>query len=326
VKIWVVAEKDKSGVKKVTLEMLSKARELSGGDEVALIWIGPGFEDAKEKVTSVGPSKVFVADDEVFGQYLIQPQVDVIAGLVSEGQPDVLFVASSADGKDLGARLAARLGSGITNDITAVRLEDSRLVATYPAFGGNLLVDCWSEGKPAIYVVKPNAFAVEPVEGSSPEVVNVDASSVQDSSKKAAITGYIESEKADRPAVDEAEIIVSGGRGLGGPENFRLIEELADVLGAAVGASRAAVDAGWYPHQHQVGQTGKTVSPNLYIACGISGAIQHRAGMQTSKNIVAINKDPEAPIFSISDFGIVGDLFKVVPALTEELKKRKGLS
>lgn len=324
-KIWVVAEKDPNGVKKVTLEMLSKARELASGDEVALVWIGPGFDDAKEKVSSVGPTKVFVANDDVFGSYLIEPQVDVVAALAEQHAPDVLLVASSPDGKDLGARLAARLGSGITNDITAIRLEDSKLVATYPAFGGNLLVDCWSEGRPAIYIVKPNAFGVEPAEGS-PEVVEVDASAVRESSKTAAITGYIESEKGDRPAVDEAEIIVSGGRGLGGPENFRVIEELADVLGAAVGASRAAVDAGWYPHQHQVGQTGKTVSPNLYIACGISGAIQHRAGMQTSKNIVAINKDPEAPIFSISDFGIVGDLFKVVPALTEELKKRKGLA
>ncbi len=322
--IWVIAEKDASGVKKVTLEMLSKARELAGGGEVALIWFGKGFEDSKDKISSVGPSKVFVVDDEVLDRYLIQPQVDVVCALAAEHGPDVLFVASSADGKDLGARVAARMKSGITNDITAIRLEDSKLVATYPAFGGNLLVECWSEGKPAVYVVKPNAFGVETNE-SSPEVVTVDASSVQEASKKAEITDYIESEKADRPAVDEAEIIVSGGRGLGGPENFAVIEALADVLGAAVGASRAAVDAGWYPHQHQVGQTGKTVSPNLYIACGISGAIQHRAGMQTSKHIVAINKDPEAPIFQISDFGVVGDLFKVVPALTEELKKRKGL-
>lgn len=324
-KIWVLAEKDASGVKKVTLEMLSKARELAGGEEVALIWIGKGFEDSKDQVSSVGPSKVFVADDAQFDQFLIEPQVDVVCSLASEHGPDVLFVASSADGKDIGARVAARMRSGITNDITAIRLENSRLVATYPAFGGNLLVECWSEGKPAVYVVKPNAFAVEAAE-SSPEVISVDASSVQDSSKKAVITEYIESEKADRPAVDEAEIIVSGGRGLGGPENFAVVEALADVLGAAVGASRAAVDAGWYPHQHQVGQTGKTVSPNLYIACGISGAIQHRAGMQTSKHIVAINKDPEAPIFQIADFGVVGDLFKVVPALTEELKKRKGVA
>ncbi len=323
-KVWVIAEKDDSGVKKVTLEMLSKARELAGDDEVALIWIGKGFEASRERVASVGPSKVFVAEDEALEEYLIQPKVDVVCALASEHGPDVLFVASSPDGKDLGARVAARMRSGITNDITAIRLEDSKLVATYPAFGGNLLVDCWSEGKPAVYVVKPNAFGVETREGS-PEVVTVDTSSVQEASKKAKITEYIESEKADRPAVDEAEIIVSGGRGLGGPENFAVIEALADVLGAAVGASRAAVDAGWYPHQHQVGQTGKTVSPNLYIACGISGAIQHRAGMQTSKYIVAINKDPEAPIFQISDFGIVGDLFKVVPALTEELKKRKGI-
>ena len=324
-KIWVLAEKDDSGLKKVTLEMLSKARELAGGDEVALVWIGKGFEGSKEKIASVGPSKVFVADSNELEQFLIEPQVDIVCSLASQEGPDVLFVASSSNGKDIGARVAARMRSGITNDITAIRLEDSRLVATYPAFGGNLLVDCWSEGKPAVYVVKPNAFGVENT-GGSPEVVSVDMSSVQDGSKKAVVTEYIESEKADRPAVDEAEIIVSGGRGLGGPENFALIEALADVLGAAVGASRAAVDAGWYPHQHQVGQTGKTVSPNLYIACGISGAIQHRAGMQTSKHIVAINKDPEAPIFQIADFGIVGDLFKVVPALTEELKKRKGVA
>lgn len=321
--IWVLIEHDGGAAKKVSLEMLSKARELADGGEVAGVWLGSGYGDSAEKIASVGPNKVFVCDDGVFGEYLISPAVDVIAALVGEHTPDALFVSSGVDGKDIAGRLAARIGSGLTNDITSIESKDGKLVATYPAFGGNLLVECWSEGTPAIYIVKPNAFAVDEA-GGSPEVVNVDASTVQDASKRAAITEVIVSEEGGRPAVDEAAIIVSGGRGLGGPENFPVVEALADVLGAAVGASRAAVDAGWYPHQHQVGQTGKTVSPQLYIACGISGAIQHRAGMQTSKNIVAINKDPEAPIFGLADFGVVGDLFKVVPALTEELAKRKG--
>lgn len=321
--IWVLIEHDGGNVKKVSLEMLTKARELADGGEVAGIWIGEGHSEGAERVASAGPTRVYVCDDPVFGEYLISPAVDVIAALASEHKPDALLVASSTDGKDIAARLAARLGSGITNDITALEKRDGKLVGTYPAFGGSLLVECWSEGTPGIYIVKPNAFGAE-TPGGSPEVVTVDTAAVQEGSKKARVTAVETAESGGRPAVDEASVIVSGGRGLGGPENFAVIEALADVLGAGVGASRAAVDAGWYPHQNQVGQTGKTVSPQLYIACGISGAIQHRAGMQTSKNIVAINKDPEAPIFSIADFGVVGDLFKVVPALTEELAKRKG--
>lgn len=320
--IWVLIEHDGGSIRKVSLEMLSEARALAGGGEVAGIWLGGGYDEAAEKIASVGPAKVFVCDDPVFDEFLISPQIDAIAGLCSDGGPGALFIASSVNGKDIAGRLAARLGTGLTMDITDIREDGGKLVATYPAFGGNLVVDCWSEGSPAIYVVKPNAFAVAESAGS-PEVAKVDAS-VQDASKRAKVIEEIVSEEGGRPAVDEAAVIVSGGRGVGGPENFSVIEGLADVLGAAVGASRAAVDAGWYPHTHQVGQTGKTVSPQLYIACGISGAIQHRAGMQTSKNIVAINKDPEAPIFELADFGVVGDLFKVVPALTEELKKRKG--
>lgn len=321
--IWVLVEHDGGNVKKVSLEMLSKARELSGGGEVAAVWLGEGHGEGAERVASAGPSKVYVCEDSVLDEYLISPAVDVLASLCDASKPDALLVASTTDGKDIAARLAARLGSGLTNDITALEARDGKLIGTYPAFGGSLLVECWSEGTPGIYIVKPNAFSVE-APGGSPEVVAVDGSAVQDSSRRAKVTEVQVAESGGRPAVDEASVIVSGGRGLGGPENFAVVEGLADVLGAGVGASRAAVDAGWYPHQSQVGQTGKTVSPQLYIACGISGAIQHRAGMQTSKNIVAINKDPEAPIFAIADFGVVGDLFKVVPALTEELAKRKG--
>lgn len=321
--IWVLIEHDGGNVKKVSLEMLTRARALADGGEVAAIWLGGGHGEGAEKLASAGPDKVFLCEDGALGEFLISPAVDVIAGLIGEHSPGALFVGSSADGKDIGARLAARIGSGLTNDITSLEARDGKLVATYPAFGGSLLVECWSEGTPGIYVVKPNAFSAE-APGGSPEIVPVDGSAVQDSSKRAKVVEVQVAEEGGRPNVDEAGVIVSGGRGLGGPENFAVVEGLADVLGAAVGASRAAVDAGWYPHTHQVGQTGKTVSPQLYIACGISGAIQHRAGMQTSKNIVAINKDPEAPIFAIADFGVVGDLFKVVPALAEELAKRKG--
>ncbi len=228
-----------------------------------------------------------------------------------------MLVAATPLAKDAGARLAARKGWGMLADIVDL---DGDLVATQNVFGGATTVRARVRTGTPVLAVKPNSFPVQEAP-AEPEVVDLDLAEDQDGAR---VTDHVVQEQGGRPDVAEAEIVVSGGRGLQDPSNFALVEALADTLGAAVGASRAAVDAGWYPHQHQVGQTGKTVSPQLYVAVGISGAIQHRAGMQTSKTIVAVNKDADAPIFAISDFGVVGDLFKVVPRLTDEVAKRKG--
>jgi electron transfer flavoprotein alpha subunit len=322
--LWVVVDHEKGEPKKVSLQMLSAGRRIGEklGHDLVAVFAGTGFDAAKEKLAKYGASKALVAEGEDLEGYLVQPGVDLLTKLVQERSPEVLIFASVPYGKDLASGLAAKLGAGILADVVDIEPQDGGLVCTMSVFGGAMTTKCRIKGAPQIICVKPNAFVAEesPAEAAE-ERVEVQ---VSDDAKRVRIADRVQQEAGGRPGVEEAPIIVSGGRGLGGPENFRIVEELADVLGAAVGASRAAVDAGWYPHQHQVGQTGKTVSPQLYVAVGISGAIQHRAGMQTSKTIVAINKDADAPIFGLTDFGLVGDLFKVVPALTEELKKRKG--
>ena len=252
----------------------------------------------------------------------MQPQIETLAALIQEKQPAVVLFGSDALGKDLASGVAARIGAGVLADVVDLAVEGDRAVATMSVFGGATVTRCRVRGTPQIICVKPNAFVAEDAPGELTEVPVPVA--VSDGAKRARIVDRVQQEAGGRPGVEEAAIIVSGGRGLGGPEHFAVVEALADALGAAVGASRAAVDAGWYPHQNQVGQTGKTVSPQLYVAVGISGAIQHRAGMQTSKTIVAVNKDADAPIFQLADFGVVGDLFTVIPALTEEIRRRKG--
>ena len=322
--IWTILDHDRGDLKKVSLQMMTAARKLAGelGHEMAAVFLGSGYDAAKDKLGRYGAGTVYVAESEDIDGYLVQPAVEALARMVEEKSPDVLLFASVPMGKDLASALGARLGAGVLADVVDISADGDRLVCTMAVFGGAMNTTCKIKDSPQIVCVKPNAFVAEEAPGEvREERIEV---SVSDEAKKARVVERVQQEAGGRPAVEEAAIIVSGGRGLQGPENFRLVEELADVLGAAVGASRAAVDAGWYPHQHQVGQTGKTVSPQLYIAVGISGAIQHRAGMQTSKTIVAINKDADAPIFGLADFGLVGDLFKVVPALTEELKKRKG--
>ncbi len=242
----------------------------------------------------------------------------MLAHLVAEKSPAAVLVAASPEGKEVAGRLAVKTDSGVLTD--AVGLEDG-LVAEQSIFGGAVVVQSRVRTGVPVITVRPNSTTPEAAPGAGAvEPVTV---ALSDSAKAAKITERVAAERGDRPDLTEAAIVVSGGRGVGGAENFALIEKLADCLGAAVGASRAATDAGWYPHQFQVGQTGKTVSPQLYMAIGISGAIQHRAGMQTSKTIVAVNKDPEAPIFELADFGVIGDLFKVVPQLVEEIEKRK---
>jgi electron transfer flavoprotein alpha subunit len=312
--ILVLAEHDGETVKKVTCELLTLARRLG---EPAVVWAGPGADGGRERLAEFGASTVYVAGGEEFDDYVVAPKAELLASLVAEKSPAAVLVASTAEGREVAARLAVKTGSGLITD--AVDLAEG-LVAEQSIFGGAIIVQSKVKAGTPIVAVRPNAVAPQAAPGAA-QLENVSVQ-VSDGAKTAHVTERVMQERGERPELTEASIVVSGGRGVGNAENFALIEKLADSLGAAVGASRAATDAGWYPHQFQVGQTGKTVSPQLYLAVGISGAIQHRAGMQTSKTIMVINKDAEAPIFELADFGVVGDLFQVVPQLTEEIEKR----
>jgi electron transfer flavoprotein alpha subunit len=315
--VFVLVEHADGEIKKVTYELLTLARDL--GEPSAIVLGGEGASALVDKLGAYGPAKVYVAESADFNDYLVAPKAEVLAQLVTEHSPAAVLVASSPEGKEIAGRAAVRTNSGIVADAVGLSAD---LIATQNIFGGATIVQSKvTKGTPFI-TVRPNS--TPPVESAStPEVVTV-TPQISDAAKGAKVVDHVVEAKGGRPELTEASIVVSGGRGLGGAEHFDIIEKLADSLDAAVGASRAATDAGWYPHQNQVGQTGKTVSPQLYIAVGISGAIQHRAGMQTSKTIVAINKDAEAPIFELADFGLVGDLFDVVPQLTEEITKRKN--
>jgi electron transfer flavoprotein alpha subunit len=310
-RVLVLVEHEDGATKKVTYEMLTKARDL--GEPVA-VFVGEGLDGAREGLARHGATAVYAAGGD---NRLAGPLTGALAAAADRAEPSAVLVAATPLAKDAGARLAARRGWGMLADIVDL---DGDLVATQNVFGGATTVRSRVRAGTPVLAIKPNSFPVQEAP-AEPEVVDLGLAEEQDGTR---VTDHVVQEQGGRPDVAEAEIVVSGGRGLQDPSNFALVEALADTLGAAVGASRAAVDAGWYPHQHQVGQTGKTVSPQLYVAVGISGAIQHRAGMQTSKTIVAVNKDADAPIFAISDFGVVGDLFKVVPRLTDEVVKRKG--
>ncbi|MCX4793829.1 MULTISPECIES: electron transfer flavoprotein subunit alpha/FixB family protein [unclassified Streptomyces] len=306
-------------VRKPTLELLTLARRV--GEPVALA-LGTGAAGTAGVLAEHGAVRVLTADAPEFGEYLVVPKVDALQAAVEAVSPVAVLVPSSAEGKEIAARLAVRIGSGIITDAVDLEAGEQGPVATQSAFAASFTTRSRvSKGVPVI-TVKPNSAAVEaaPAAGAVQELVV----SFSGQATGTRVVSRAARESTGRPELTEAAIVVSGGRGVNGAENFAVIEALADSLGAAVGASRAAVDAGWYPHSNQVGQTGKSVSPQLYIASGISGAIQHRAGMQTSKTIVAINKDAEAPIFDLVDYGVVGDLFQVVPQLTEEVKTRKG--
>ena len=312
--ILVLAEHDGETVKKVTTELLTLGR---AHGEPSVVWTGEGAEGARARLAEFGAAKVYVADGTDYADYVVAPKAELLAHLVAEKAPAAVLVAASSEGREVAGRLAVKTGSGVLTDVTG--LADG-LVGEQPIFGGAITVQSKVRTGTPIIAVRPNAVTPEPAAGSA-EVEPV-AFTVSDAAKTARVTGKVVAERGERPELTEASIVVSGGRGVGAAEHFALIEQLADSLGAAVGASRAATDAGWYPHQFQVGQTGKTVSPQLYVAVGISGAIQHRAGMQTSKTIMVVNKDAEAPIFELADFGVVGDLFKVVPQLIEEIGKR----
>ena len=314
--VLVLVETVDGAVKKSTTELLTAARRL--GSPVA-VWVGGACDDgAVATLGEFGASGVLVA--EVPADHPVAPVADALAAAVAATSPVAVLVPSTADGKEAAARLALKIGSGIITDAVDVQADGDRVVATQSVFGGSTIVHSTvTHGIPVI-TVRGNSVAPEPAPtGCERRDLPV---TLAPSSTLATITGTTVAAKGGRPELAEAAIVVSGGRGVGSAEGFSVIEALADSLGAAVGASRAATDAGWYPHQFQVGQTGKTVSPQLYIANGISGAIQHRAGMQTSKTIVVVNKDPEAPIFELADYGVVGDLFTVVPQLTNEIANR----
>ena len=316
--VLVLVEQAGGVVKKVTTELLTAARSL--GEPVA-VWAGPGFTDAASSVLADhGATVVAVADAAVFVDHPVAPTAELLARLVADRSPTAVLIASTADGKEVAGRLAVLTGSGLVTDAVAVEPGEAGVLATQSVFGGSTVVHSAVTVGTPIVTVRPNSVAATsaPAAGTRTDVT-VDVSDV---ARKATVTGSTVAAKGGRPDLTEAAIVVSGGRGVGSADGFAVVEALADALGAAVGASRAATDAGWYPHQFQVGQTGKTVSPQLYVAAGISGAIQHRAGMQTSKTIVVVNKDPEAPIFELADYGVVGDLFTVLPQATTQIAAR----
>jgi len=320
--ILTFVEQRDGKVRKGSLEALSEAKRLAtaAGWDVCAVLVGSGIEGEATALGSYGASAVYVVDEERFARYSAEGYAAAVRAAVERCQPEALFLSATALGRDLSGRLAARLLVGCIPDVTALKLADGKLEAVRPVYSGKALATVEPGGaKPVVFTLRPNVFAAEVVGGTARiEKLPAIPADIRAVVREIVATGGGELDVA------EADIIVSGGRGLKGPENFALIKALADALGGAVGASRAAVDAGWIDHAHQVGQTGKVVSPSLYVACGISGAIQHLAGMSSSKIIVAINKDPEAPIFKVADYGIVGDLFQVLPALTEEIKKLKS--
>ena len=321
--IWVFAEVKEGNIRKVSFELLSQGKKMAEklGEELVAVLLGSGVEGLTGRLAEYA-DKVYWADDPALAQYTTDPYATVLANLLKEHQPSIFLCGATVIGKDLSPRIAARLQTGLATDCTGLTIGDNGLLlAKRPVYAGKAYVEVTCPvSRPQMASVRPNVLEmIPPVAGKKGETVKVEAK-VDPSSLRTAVLEVV---KAAGAKVDltEAEIIVSGGRGIKGAENFKVLEELAEAIHATVGASRAAVDSGWRDHNDQVGQTGKVVTPNLYIACGISGSIQHLAGMGSSKIIVAINKDPDAPIFQKADYGIVEDLFKVVPILTEEFKK-----
>jgi electron transfer flavoprotein alpha subunit len=315
--VLVELNPDGNGVRKTTLEALTAARAL--GEPSAVVVAAPGTAGGiKDALAEYGAATVYVAESPDVDQFLVAPKAEVLAQLVAEKSPAAVVIPSSPEGKEVAARLAVKTGSGLLTDVSEIAADGT---ATQVAFAGNTVVHSKVTTGTPIFTLRGNSVSPEAAPAAGAEQpVEV---SLSDQAKQVRVADRVIEQKSNRPELTEASIVVSGGRGVASAENFSIIEALADSLGGAVGASRAAVDSGFYPHTFQIGQTGKTVSPQLYIAIGISGAIQHRAGMQTSKTIVAINKDPEAPIFELADFGVVGDLFQVVPQTTELVQARK---
>jgi electron transfer flavoprotein alpha subunit len=317
--VFAITEQRDGELRKVSFEAASEGRRLADGlgSDLTAVILGSGVEKLAEDLKKYGPDKILVADDPALADYTTDAYTNVLAELIKTSEPAVIVMGASVQGKDLAGRLSARLDAGVAMDCVGIRIDNGKLVYTRPMFGGKILADVEIEGNPQIVAIRPNVMDTNKVSKDSA----IEKPTIQVGEIKTRVVDK-KMETEDKIELTEADIIVSGGRGTGG--DYAAVEALAKELGAAVGASRSAVDEGWRPHSDQVGQTGKTVSPTLYVACGISGAIQHLAGMSTSKYIVAINKDEEAPIFSKADYGIVGNLFEVVPAVTEEVKKLKG--
>jgi len=318
--VLVLVDHIDGAVRKTTFELLAIAQRLG---EPAAVFIGNGFENATAALAEYGAVVAYQVEGEGLEDYLVGPKAEALAQVVAQASPSAVLIPSSAEGKEIAARLAVKIGSGLITDAIDVQAGDDGPVTTQSVFAAGFSVRATVTTGIPVITVKPNSAAPSPVAAApaSPAVTTVPVT-ISELARGAKIVERRPKEKSGRPDLSEAAIVVSGGRGTNG--DFSPVEAFADAVGGAVGASRAAVDAGWYPHSNQVGQTGKQVSPQLYVASGISGAIQHRAGMQTSKTIVAINKDAEAPIFELADFGVVGDLFKVLPQATAEILKRKG--
>jgi electron transfer flavoprotein alpha subunit len=317
--VLVIAEQVDDQFRKVTFEALSAAQQIAGalGGDVCALVLGSGMEAAAAELGQYGAAKILLADDAALAEYTTDAYTNVVAGIITQLAPAAVILGATTQYKDLAARLSARLNAALAVDCVALGVDNQDLVATRPMYGGKILAEVVLAGATPIAAIRPNTITIcKAAAAGLVEKVTVDPGAA----KTQLVGKQLESGKVD---LTEADIVVTGGRGMGGTD-FSVVELLAQELGAAVGASRSAVDEGWRPASDQVGQTGKTVSPNLYVACGVSGAIQHLAGMSSSKVIVAINKDPDAPIFAKADYGIVGDLFEVVPALTAEIKKLKG--
>ncbi len=321
-KVLAFAEQRDNKFKKSAFETVKAARGIADelrAEFVAMV-IGSGIESIAQELGAYGASRVVTADDASLAQHSNTAYAKVIAEVAAKEGAEIVFLPASQMGKDIAPRIAVKLGAGLAADCVALSVENGNIVATRPVFAGKALIDVKVRTKTKVFTLRPNVFTAATDSGTA----QVEKAPVALEPKDFGSVVKELKVAAGRPDVTEADIIVSGGRGLRGPENFHLIEELADVMGAGVGASRAVVDAGWRPHDEQVGQTGKTVSPTMYVACGISGAVQHLAGMSSSKYIVAINKDKDAPIFQVADYGIVGDVFEILPELTKQLKAALG--
>jgi len=320
---WCMVEDDRKGnPKKVMAEVLGEAARLAGqaGSQAEALWLtDKATPDGLTQLGEWGAKRVWLVENAALAPYRGEVWAPVVAELAGKESPQAIFAPVTTRQRELMARVGARLGAGLSADSTGMAMENGKLIATRPIYAGKLLAKMTWAKTPWLATLRPNVF--RPAESQSGATAAVEKPAVSIPAASMTLVERREETSTGLPELSEAEIVVSGGRGMKGPENFVILEELAKVIGAAVGASRAAVDAGWRPHRFQIGQTGRTISPKLYLGFGISGAIQHLAGMRTSKVICAINKDPEAPIFKIADYGIVGDLFEVAPLLTQEFKK-----
>src|SRR5579859_146003 len=321
-KIWVFIEQEKGNLAQPSLEALGEARRLAGSGGVTALLFGQNVGGLAPTLFAHGADEVLLADDATLAEFRVEAYGGLLLKLAREQQPEVVLAGATTRGRDVLGWAAVDLESGVLADVIALDYADGKLSATRPVYAGKLQSTVVAQRQPALASLRPRAFPKpEPDAARTGSVVSVAPALAEAELATKVVETVVED---GRVSLADARIIVSGGRGVGGPEGFAPVRALAETLGAAVGASRAAVDAGWIPYAHQVGQTGKTVSPDLYVAIGISGAIQHQAGMRSAKTIVAINKDPEAPIFKLARYGVVGDLFKVVPALNAEFKKRLG--